>query len=429
MKDNEHLQQNNSEESGKKPNLITRINQTIEQRKEEELKVKEETDKVALETLNEKEDDKADEVMPEIAYRNNKKKKLWFYIAFVVICTVCLLITALIDFKDAGKENIPFFETVFKNWQYFLLAILFAFLIYIFDSLKSSLILRTLTGKWKIKLSLYTTVVTKYYDNITPFASGGQPFAIYTLGKNGIDHGIASSIPIVSIFVQQVIFVMLAIGAFICDSLGVFSDTHILTPASLTMGIIGIVTNALVPVAVIIFSASPKAGVTLVKFFLILGYKLKLVKKPQDILAKTIREINNYRSKMGIMYKRHKLLLLGELFIALLVQIANCSIIFFTLKTFGYDNVDASIWLEWITFIQWSMVLYCMVAFIPTPGNSGASEVSFSALFSSLLAGTGLCFSATIMWRLLCFYMTIVIGIICTNLTRIKRWNRNKKTT
>ena len=51
---------------------------------------------------------------------------------------------------------------------------------------------------------------------------------------------------------------------------------------------------------------------------------------------------------------------------------------------------------------------------IPTPGNSGAADLSFYVLFSTGLTTAGLAFPAMVVWRILSFYSLIIIGFIFT---------------
>ena len=86
------------------------------------------------------------------------------------------------------------------------------------------------------------------------------------------------------------------------------------------------------------------------------------------------------------------------------------SIAYFVLKTFDYD-IPANGFLEWLKMVQIVIILYASVSFIPTPGNAGASELSFYFIFKTNLAG-GLGFTGMIVWRLLCFYAYLFIGAI-----------------
>ena len=51
------------------------------------------------------------------------------------------------------------------------------------------------------------------------------------------------------------------------------------------------------------------------------------------------------------------------------------------------------------------------ISFIPTPGNSGAADLSFFLLFEAVLV-SGLAFPAMVVWRLFSFYSTIIIGFL-----------------
>lgn len=65
------------------------------------------------------------------------------------------------------------------------------------------------------------------------------------------------------------------------------------------------------------------------------------------------------------------------------------------------------------------------VAIIPTPGNSGAVETTFSMAFSQI-AGSVL-FWVVFVWRFLIYYIYIVIGIIINVFEVIRNFVRHKR--
>ena len=91
-------------------------------------------------------------------------------------------------------------------------------------------------------------------------------------------------------------------------------------------------------------------------------------------------------------------------------QLANVSIAYFTLKFFGFDLPSRGL-IEWLYIVQICFMLNAAISFIPTPGNSGAADLSFYMLFKSGLA-VGLAFPAMVIWRGLSFYSYIVIGFL-----------------
>ncbi len=111
-------------------------------------------------------------------------------------------------------------------------------------------------------------------------------------------------------------------------------------------------------------------------------------------------------------------------------QLSLCSIAYFTLKFFGFDWSSRTGFTEWLQVVQLCFILYAAISFIPTPGNSGAADLSFYLLFDTGLglSGTnvygGLAFPAMIVWRFLSFYSFIIIGFIHTAIAR-KRKQKN----
>ena len=76
--------------------------------------------------------------------------------------------------------------------------------------------------------------------------------------------------------------------------------------------------------------------------------------------------------------------------------------------------------LEWVQILHLCFVLYASISFVPTPGNSGAADLSFFLLFSVGFSGAGIAFPAMMTWRLLSFYSFIIIGFIYTNAKKHK---------
>ena len=63
---------------------------------------------------------------------------------------------------------------------------------------------------------------------------------------------------------------------------------------------------------------------------------------------------------------------------------------------------------SWFQSFCITVYIYAAVTFIPTPGNAGAAEGTFYALFS-VLTGAYL-FWAMLVWRFFCYYLFLVMG-------------------
>jgi uncharacterized membrane protein YbhN (UPF0104 family) len=70
----------------------------------------------------------------------------------------------------------------------------------------------------------------------------------------------------------------------------------------------------------------------------------------------------------------------------------------------GYDAV-------WFDSFSMCVYLYAAVAFIPTPGNSGAAEISFALIFTQIMQG-GVIFWSMLYWRFCCYYVILLLGLL-----------------
>jgi hypothetical protein len=64
-------------------------------------------------------------------------------------------------------------------------------------------------------LAFKTAVLGKYYDLITPFATGGQPFQIYYTNKYGIKGGESLSVVMSEYMFQQIGYVIIVMAVMI----------------------------------------------------------------------------------------------------------------------------------------------------------------------------------------------------------------------
>ena len=345
------------------------------------------------------------------------KKKVVFYLIFFLICAASLAFTAFSDFSGDVLSFQEIIATIGKNWFYLVFAALSALLVLFFDWLKTVCLLYGFEKKPRFKLCAETAVITKFYDYITPFGAGGQPFAAYLMTKKGVHGGTATAVVISAFLLQQFSFIILCIVSLILS----FS---LITPAVKVMALVGLFFYVLVPVAVFVFSIMPKATTKIVAGVIRFGHKIRLVRNPDRLIKKAIGVISK-NTKCLKSIGQHKLMFVFAVLCALLSQLALVSIAYFTLRTFGYDNPNVGGMGEWLEMIQIVIILYSSVSFIPTPGNAGASEVSFFFIFRDNLQG-GLGFTAMLTWRILCFYLYILLGG-CVTFFSSRLESRHKK--
>ena len=177
------------------------------------------------------------------------------------------------------------------------------------------------------------------------------------------------------------------------------------------------------PVIVILFCMLPGVGARLVKWVIKLGGKLRIVKDPEATTEKTIKNVR-HNAKCLKQLASAPAAFITAFLLSFLEHLSLSSIAYFTLRFFGFDAPDVNGFVEWTQVVMLCSILYAAISFIPTPGNSGAADLSFYVLFSTGILVKGGGFSAMLVWRILSFYSFIIIGFIFTT---IKRKSDKKK--
>ena len=363
-----------------------------------------------------------------------KRQKLFKRLStvlFIIFMGGVLAYTAYKDFfVNENFASIDQLKSIFKTgWIFFLLAIVSLSLSFFFKGLKNVVMCKSMTGKAHFITGMETAIIGTYYNNVTPLAVGGQPFEIYHLSKHGVHSGVATSIPIASFFMNQLAFVILGI-----ISLVLFQNNYYNAPSNIInafpkafygLTIIGLCCCLFVPSLVILFSLMPKVGAKLVYWVIKLGTKLRIVKNPKETLDNTIKTVVHNSHCLKKLASSPIVFILVMMF-SFLENLASGSIAFFVLKGFGLNLVGLSFLTEWIIVCSISFILFASITFIPTPGNSGAADLSFFILFERALFA-GLAFPAMLVWRLFHFYSTIIIGFTFATLKKKSDLKKEKK--
>ncbi len=349
--------------------------------------------------------------------KRQKVFKTIMSVLFVVFVVGVLAFTFYNDFLADHSEPFDkqaFFDTTQHSWYFILFAIASLFCCFLFKGIKLSIMSKQLTKKWRFGVCMRTGIVGHYYNSVTPLAVGGQPFEIYHLSKHGVDGGTATALPVATYFLNQFGYGLLGIVSIIMvstNTLGIRDNFSSIVVSNVVTGIaiVGVCFCMLMPLLIVLFLMFPRFCAKIVHFVMFIGGKLKIVKKPKETTYSVLKTIVlNTRCLKKI--ATNPLTIISTFLLSILEAAASCSIAFFTLKFFGFAlQGEINFMVEWIQTIFICMVLYNAISFIPTPGNSGAADLSFYALFHSNLAA-GLAFPAMIIWRILSYYMFLVVG-------------------
>ncbi len=370
----------------------------------------------------------------------NKRQKILkklFTAVFVIFVLGVLVFTFYNDFIAPSEDRDPLLWSdlmkIFSvGWMYLLFAFICLFLCYFFKALKLSILCKSLTNAWHFKTCFETAIIGHYYNYVTPLAVGGQPFEIYHLSNHGVHGGVAASLPIATYALNQFAFVILSIvflALFKNNTLQVNDALLSAFPVAFNyLAIAGACVCVIMPFLIIVFSLMPKFGTKLVKSVMNIGSKLKIVKDPQKTTDLTIKNLVQNAQCIRKMFHMPLTSLLCFV-LSFLEHLASASIAYFVLKVFCFPTFTQSVpmVLEWLQVVQFVLIISCSVSFVPTPGNTGAADLSFYMLFTAGLA-SGLAFPAMVTWRVLGYYSFILIGFIFATIRkRVDRRIRRRK--
>lgn len=334
-------------------------------------------------------------------------------IAFIVINTIIVLVLLLIEDKSgdrvAGAKAMSLFA---ENWYYLALAFLAYFVIAFSDSVVFGVLIKKTGKKTSNLLPLRVSFMGRYYDRVTPWSIGGEPFQIATLLQGGLSAGdscaVTMSRHIVRFFTNAIAVITILIASRISTNIYVM----VVAIASVAMGLV-------IPVFMLLCAFKPKIGLKIGDWIIKLLFKMKIVKNFDKQREKMQENVNKFLH--GIKYlSTNKTLILVIAVAALIELFMNNSVPFFVIRALGHWEVT-----YWHTLVLCIFVNYAS-SFAPTPGGAGIAELSFYAIFAAFVED-GYLFWAVLFWRIAIFFVPVLIGFVTQIVESIRQiYNVNK---
>ena len=319
------------------------------------------------------------------------KKRLLIIVAASVLSIAAILFFTIDERTgDALVDMRPeFLAALFGCW----LAIL------LFDAGSIMLYARGADEKIGFLSAVKTTTVRIFFNAVTPFSIGGQPFSVFTLTREGIPSGKGSSIVITKLMTLSV---FTQVGAFL--SFMLFSDriTTVTTLNRIFM-ICGVVGGG----AIILLTFGflyPQLHVIIIINLGKLLHRLRILKNPSKLRRKLIIQASTARKSFKRYFTHHLGFFIGGTLCNGLVYATQLVMLWLILLGLGID-------VTFLTGLVLSSMLVFLILFMPTPGAIGLGEAVFLILFSktvpSYLIGI-----AIVLWRCFFHYLSSILGAI-----------------
>ena len=334
-----------------------------------------------------------------------KKNKNIINIVVLIIITGIVLYIAL---KDDFSEIV----NLVLNINVFYLII--AFLLVILYWLLRSLALHTITSKVKpdnkYRSSLQLMLRTQFFNAVTPFSTGGQPYQIYYLARQGLSKTISTNIILQNFIVYQIALVFLGIVAVASNF--VF---HIFNKVSLLQHLVllGFIANTVVIIVMFIVSFSKKLNKKIVSIGILILTKLHLVKDKEKKLHDWNEYIDRFHKGAKILLSNKKDFIITILYNAVAL-VCLYAIPFALLCSMG-DYNSYSVLVSVVT------IAYVMLigSFVPIPGASGGLEYGFMSFYGNFIGGAKLK-TIMLLWRFVTYYFGLIVGAIALNMKKVK---------
>jgi glycosyltransferase 2 family protein len=320
---------------------------------------------------------------------------------------IILIITIIILYFILKDDFNDIINTLLNaNIGWLLLALVIYFLYFITDQLSFYNMIKQYNKDVKLKFVIYLGVITKFFNGITPLASGGQPMQVYEMHKQGVSVSNGTNIVIQNYIVFQIAFVIWAIIAYILNhAMHLFQRVPLLQELTT----IGFIINGLILVVLFLISFSKNFNRNVINWFInvIAKFNKKMNKEKQ------IEKWNNYCDEY---YENAQVLIKnGKIFIRCIFYQFLSLGFYYAIPFFLAYAIGVGKDLSFINTMVAGEYIFIMGCYVPIPGASGGMEYGFLGFFGNFLTGYSLS-TLMVLWRFLTYYLPTIIGAIFFNI-------------
>lgn len=370
----------------------------------------EQTDTAAVQSLGAGEEKRAvkNGYTPEEMKKRRRKNMIFAVVSVIIFaCVISVLVQLSNTLQDGNSATFGDMIRGMNGWYLLLVVALFVVAFFI-DSLKYTLLNASNGYHLGFHKDMKVALTGKYYENITPTATGGQPMQIYYLHKQGMTGASAASVTMLKYGVQMLawtIFAAVVMGCLAGTLSGIEDET--MRTTVYVCGWIGFCINGMIPVTVTFVVFCPRVVAWVANLGIRILHKIRIVRDSERLQEKVRNWMNDFAGFSQFIFK-HPLWFLVLFLLCMAEPVIQFTIPYFLLISLCGTYVTPGWELYW-TVVGLAMYSTYASVFIPTPGNSGAIESVFMLAFASI--ASGVLFWYVLIWRFVLYYSYIVMGI------------------
>ena len=271
-----------------------------------------------------------------------------------------------------------------------------------FDALSIMLYTRGTEEKIGYIAAIKTATLRIFFNIVTPFGFGGQPFSVLSLKREGVPPGKGSSIVVMKLVTLSVFMQVGALTSF----LFYYRQIETIGPLSTIFMIAGFVGIAFIVLLISGF-LYPRILVRTVTAVGKLLHSVRIVKNIENLKKGIIREAVVARRSFRHYFSRH----LGYFISASLCNGLN----YFTQLVLLWVILHGlGIEIPFTDSLVLSAILFFLIMFMPTPGAVGFGEAFFLLLYANIVPYYMLGVTL-VLWRFFYHYMSALVGAVSSS--------------
>lgn len=318
----------------------------------------------------------------------------------ITILLVALSIVLYFTLKDnfIGIIN----ELTNINTLWFVLSIFIFLISLLFKSISLYLFIKERKKDYNFKNAFSLTLIGQFLNGITPFQSGGQPFQIYLLKKDGIRLSDSTSSMIKDFISFQIALIFMGfLSIFINNNINIIPKDKSLY----WLIYLGFLINIIVLIILILISTMKNVSLKIINKLLDFLLRFSFIKK-FNITKEKVNETVDRFYNSALELKNNK----KNLIVSIITNIIN--LIFLYMIPFiifkAFDNNSVSI----LSSIVSTAFIMLIGNFIPIPGATGGIEYSFISFFGSFNISSIILSGAMLLWRFVTYFFGMLLGFI-----------------
>ncbi|MGI6377491.1 MAG: lysylphosphatidylglycerol synthase transmembrane domain-containing protein [Bacilli bacterium] len=307
------------------------------------------------------------------------------------------------------------------KWAFIIMGVAFQALQQLDEGVIIMVLSRHYRKDYTFKEGFVNNLVGLFFSFITPSATGGQFAQAYVFTKQDIKVEQSASLMIINFIAYEMVLVLYCILTislnfnFLTNTIGSVNlwgwNANFLIIAGL-----GFVVN-LASIAGILFLSYSKVAGSVIRFFVKILAKIKIVKNLEYRNKVINQKIVSFRRNLSDIrrYWRRFLFVLLLTFIKMTIYFIAP---FFVALALGVNIKFTDIF----TIITLASIVTLVATFVPIPGASGGAEFFFYLMFAPIFIETKILSAAMILWRTITFYIPLVYTSLATIV-----FNRDRK--